>query len=208
MRILIVDDHEIVFSGIKLIIQNAGEKYTLFNCYDGNECIELVTKQDFDLLIVDVNLPDTDTLQLVQLLKIRNPKLKILIFSMSPVEMYAKRFLKLGVFGYLSKQSTSEEFLSAVRSILNGKKYISDEVGQLLVDDVIEGKNNDVFSKLTDRELEVLRLFLKGFTGKEIAKMTNLHTSTIGSHKAKIYQKLNVKNLLELKELARLNNFE
>jgi two-component system invasion response regulator UvrY len=208
MRILIVDDHEIVFSGIKLIIQNAGEKYTLCNCYNGDECVALIKKQEFDLIIMDVNLPDTDTLQLIQLLKIRNPKVKILVFSMSPIEMYAKRFLKLGAFGYLSKQSTSEEFLLAVRTVLNGKKYISDDVAQILADDVAEGRSDNVFSRLTDRELEVLRLFLKGYSGKEIATMTNLHPSTIGSHKSNIFEKLNVKNLIELKELARLYNFE
>ncbi len=174
-NILVVDDHEIVFSGIKLIIQNADENFNMVNCYNGDECFELIQKQTYDLIIMDVNLPDTDTLQLFQLLMVRNPELKILIFSMSPIEMYAKRFLKLGAYGYLSKQSCSEEFLKAVRTIIRGKKYISGDVAQILADDVIHGRDGNVFAKLTDREIEIMGYLLKGLGGKEISKLTNLH---------------------------------
>ncbi|HMR90010.1 MAG TPA: response regulator transcription factor [Saprospiraceae bacterium] len=206
-NILIVDDHEIIFSGIKLIVQNASEKYTLTNCYNGDECFDLVQKNNYDLLIMDVNLPDTDTLQLFQLLLVRNPKIKILIFSMSPIEMYAKRFLKLGAYGYLSKESCSDEFLKAVRTILTGKKYISSDVAQILAEDVIHGRDGNVFEKLTDREIEIMGYLLKGLGGKEISKITNLHTSTIGTHKLHIYEKLGVSNVIELKELAVLYKY-
>lgn len=207
INILVVDDHEIVFSGVKLIAQNAGENYDMQHCFNGDECIDLIQKNDFDLIIMDVNLPDTDTLQLFHLLMVRNPKLKILIFSMSPIEMYAKRFLKLGAFGYLSKQSNSNEFLKSVKTVLEGKKYISSDVAQILAEDVIHGRDGDLFAKLTDREIEIMGYLLKGLGGREISKITNLHSSTIGTHKSRIYEKLGVHNIVALKELVALYKF-
>lgn len=206
--ILVVDDHQIVFNGIKLIVQNSREQYHLEHCYNGDEACDLIKHANYDLVILDVNLPDTDTLQLVQLLLVLKPKLKILIFSMSPLEMYAKRFLKLGTFGYLSKQSSSEEFLRAVKQVLNGEKYISKEVAVILSEDLIYGREENVFAKLTDREIEIMGYLLKGLGGTAISKITNLHTSTIGTHKNHIYEKLGVNNIIELKELAQLHKYK
>lgn len=205
--ILIVDDHQIVFNGIKLIIQNSSDHYILEHCYNGDEAFDFIKNKCYDLVILDVNLPDTDTLQLVQLLLVLKPKLKILIFSMSPLEMYAKRFLKLGAFGYLSKQTTSEEFLRAVKQVLNGEKYISKEVAALLSEDIIHRRYENVFSKLTDREIEIMNYLIKGMGGTTISKLTNLHTSTIGTHKNHILEKLGVNNIIELKELAQLHKY-
>lgn len=206
--ILVVDDHQIVFNGIKLIIQNSKEHYALEHCYNGDEAYDLIKNTNYDLVILDVNLPDTDTLQLVQLLLVLKPTLKILIFSMSPIEMYAKRFLKLGVFGYLSKQASSEEFLKAVKQVLKGDKYISNEVATILSEDLIHGRNENVFAKLSDREIEIMGYLLKGMGGTAISKITNLHTSTIGTHKNHIYEKLGVNNVIELKELAQLHKYQ
>ena len=206
-NILIVDDHEIVYNGVKLLVQNAGENYNMSHCFNGDDCFDLVQKNNYDLIIMDVNLPDTDTIQLFHLLLVRNPKLKILIFSMSPIEMYAKRFLKLGAYGYLSKQSNSDEFLKAVRMILGGKKYISGDVAQILAEDVLHGRDGDLFAKLTDREIEIMGYLLKGMGGREISHLTKLHTSTIGTHKFRIYTKLGVRNIVELKEMVALYKF-
>jgi two-component system invasion response regulator UvrY len=205
--ILVVDDHQIVYNGIKLIVQNSSEQYILEHCYNGDEAYDLIRNNNYDLVILDVNLPDTDTLQLVQLLLVLKPKLRILIFSMSPLEMYAKRFLKLGTYGYLSKQSNSDVFLSAVKQVLNGEKYISKEVATILSEDLIHGRNEDVFSKLSDREIEIMGYLLKGMGGTAISKITNLHTSTIGTHKNHIFEKLGVNNVIELKELAQLHKY-
>lgn len=205
--ILVEDDHQIVFNGIKLIFQNSKEQYALEHCHNGDEAYALIRNSTYDLVILDVNLPDTDTLQLVQLLLVLKPKLKILIFSMSPIEMYARRFLKLGAFGYLSKQSNSEELLKAVRQVLNGEKYISKEVASILSEDLIFGRHLDVFSKLSDREIEIMGYILKGLGGTAISKITNLHTSTIGTHKIRIFEKLGVTNVIELKELAVLHKY-
>lgn len=205
--ILVVDDHQIVFNGIKLIIQNSREPYLLEHCYNGDEAYSLIKDTHYDLIILDVNLPDTDTLQWVHLILLLKPKQKILIFSMSSIEMYAKRFLKQGVYGYLSKQTSSEEFLKAVKQVLQGDKYISKEVASILSEDLIYGRKENVFSKLSDREMEIMAYLLKGMGGTSISKRTNLHTSTIGTHKNRIFEKLGVSNVIELKELAQLYGF-
>lgn len=116
--ILIVDDHQIVYSGIQLMFTVHKMDFELQNCKNGDRCIEMLRNRAFDLIILDVNLPDTDTFQLIGLIMNIYPAQKILIFSMSSEEMYAKRFLKLGALGFISKQESNDEFLYAIQTVL------------------------------------------------------------------------------------------
>ena len=208
-KILIVDDHQIVYSGIQLIMQTAGEMYEYANSKNGTDCINILKKNHFDLVILDVNLPDTDTYQLIGLILLAHPKQKILMFSMSSEEMYAKRFLKLGARGFISKQTSNEEFIHAVSTVLNGEIYVSAFLSKLFTQDVIRGNNaNNAFDTLTAREFEIMSYFLSGRGSKEICNVTHLHSSTIGTYKFRIFEKLGVKNLLELQEVAQLNGIK
>lgn len=174
-------------------------------CINGDECIELARKESFDLIILDVNLPDTDTYQLIHLLFNVNPSQKILMFSMSPEEMYAKRFLQLGVSGFVSKQASNEELIGAIEKVLSGERYLSDKMIELMTNDALTGQVGSVFDKLSKREFEIMTYFLNGYGSKEIANLTNLHSSTIGTYKFKIFNKINIKNILELQELATIH---
>ena len=160
----------------------------------------------YELIILDVNLPDTDTFLLIDQIKHIVHDQKILMFSMSSEEMYSKRFLKLGVMGFISKQASNDEFISAVNTVLKGNIYISPHMSKILASDIISGASNrSVFETLTENEFKIMSYFLKGIGSKEISNMTNLHSSTIGTYKFKIFKKLNVKNILELQELAKFH---
>lgn len=208
-KILVVDDQQIVFSGIQSIMQAAGLHYDFMSCKNGNDCIDILKKQHFELIIMDVNLPDTDTYQLIGLLLMAKPKLKILMFSMSSEELYAKRFLKLGALGFVSKQASNEDFITAVSIVLKGETYVSAFLSKLFTQDVIKGnKSNNGFDKLTAREFEIMSYFLDGRVSKEICNVTHLHSSTVGTYKFRIFEKLGVRNLLELQEMAHMHGIK
>jgi DNA-binding NarL/FixJ family response regulator len=203
--ILVIDDHQIVFSGIQLIFHTSNLEFELQNCKNGDDAIDILRKTTFDLIIMDVNLPDTDTFQLLHLILGMHPDQKVLVFSMSSEEMYAKRFLKLGAMGYLSKHESNEEFVKAVHVVLNGERYLSKYMVKAMTNDALRGLTGNVFEKLSAREFEIMTYFLRGHGSKEVSNITQLHSSTIGTYKFKIFYKLGVKNVLELQELARVH---
>ena len=204
IRILVADVFQIVASGINQIFLTSGLEYDIKSCTTGHDCIKFLERYSFDLIILDVNLPDTDTYQVVNLILTRWPHQKILIYSMSPEKVYAKRFLQLGVNGYLSKYSPNEELLLAIKTVLKGEKYLSTNVLNILLNEVIKGHSMNPFEKLSPREFEIMSYFLSGLASKEVADLTNLHSSTIGTYKFKIFEKLGISNILELHEIAKV----
>lgn len=206
-RFLLVDDHNIVYQGLKLAMAGQINLATFDNCYTGDECLEILKDHSYDLIILDVNLPETDTQNLLGLILHKNPDQKVLIFSMSPEEIYAKRFLKLGAIGFLSKDAKPEEVILAIQTVLKGKRYISLKTAQLMSEDMLNKRSENAFDKLTEREIELLKHMMKGKNGKEISELLHLHQSTVGTHKVNIYNKLGVQNFVELTELAKANGF-
>ena len=147
-------------------------------------------------------MPKSDTLGLVEFINREYPAVNVLIFSMSAEQVYAKRYFKAGAKGYLSKDADLDEIKKAISLILNGRKYISDSLVEMLADAAkIEAVNNP-FERLTQREFEVAQLLLKGQSVTEISQSLNLGISTVGTHKARIFVKLGIKNIMEMKELA------
>jgi two-component system, NarL family, invasion response regulator UvrY len=204
--ILIVDDHSIIITGIQMLLQINMPSAKTDEAYSGNMMEEKLKTQNYDLVILDINMPDTDTHNLIHSVLSKYPQLKILIFSMSPEEVYALRFLKLGIYGFLSKDSTKEELLTAIRTILSGQRFFSQKTVQLLSANLLKGKNPDnIFDKLSAREFEIMTHLVKGSSIKEISDTVKLHPSTIGTHKTRIFDKLNVKNIHELTKLAEIH---
>lgn len=201
-NILIVDDHDIVHSGLKVSILKANIAANITKAKNGEEAISFVRSFKFDLIILDVNLPDTDTQSLMKLFINNNSKQKVLIFSMSSEEIYARRFLKLGAKGFVSKTSNMDEVIKAIQVILDGKKYITQKVAELLSDDLIEGNTERNIDDLSDREIEIMHLLVKGLGGKEISNQLHLHPSTTATYKTRLFQKLAVNNVIELKEVV------
>ena len=208
ISILCVDDHDIVFQGLKLSLNNKFNIKTFENCLTGDECLEMLKTNNYDLIILDVNLPDTDSQNLLEIILVKYPNQKVLVFSMSPEEIYAKRFIKNGAYGYLSKDAKPAEVVTAVSTVLMGRKFVSMKVAQLLADDLTNGRINNSIQTLTEREFEIMRYFLGGLRSKDISQLLNLHSSTIGTYKINIFNKLGVNNMMELAKVAKLNGIE
>lgn len=200
-KFLLIDDHLIVRSGIKLLLTDMYKDVEIYEANNGESAIILLKENVYDLVTLDVQMPDTDSFALMQFIKKEYPLAKVLMFSMSPESIFAIRFIKAGAKGFISKSAPLEEMKIAIDKVLNDKKYFSEEIlMELTRGDVSE--NNNLFDLLSPREFEIVQLLLSGKTISHIAADLSLSLSTVGTHKARIFQKLKVTNLLELKALS------
>lgn len=201
-KFLLVDDHTVVRSGIRGLLLEIFSPCEIYEAGNGDEAVEKMKQISFDFIMMDVQMPKTDSLGLVEFINIKYPGTKVLIFSMSPEKIYAKRFLKAGAKGFLSKEASLEEVKKAIGLVLNNRTYISEALAGSLVEDSYSSNPSNPFEKLSAREFEIASLLLSGHTISDISKSLNLQVSTIGTHKARIFEKLSVSNLLELKDLS------
>lgn len=206
-KILIADDHSIVRTGISLLLKEEFMNIEIDECSNGNAVWEKIKVNSYDLAILDINMPGTDSINLLQNIFAFRPDLKVLILTMSKEEIYARIYLELGVKGFINKEADDTEIRKAIMVTLNNKKYLSPEmhVSQRL--ETTKRTPLTLFNKLSPRELEVMTHLLEGKNVSQIAHLLCSHTSTIGTHKAKVLQKLGVTNIIELKEFTQLFNY-
>ena len=207
-RILIADDHSIVRSGLKLVVKEILPWTDIDEASNGNEVISHLKKNPYSLVILDINMPDTDSVSLVCNLLAYQDDIRILIFSVNPEPLFAKRYLKMGVKGYLTKDCDAAEISRAIRAILEGKTWLSRTAKEFLRNETEHDKKENPFEKLSDREMQIAKYMLLGYSYAEIQKILNVHSSTIGTLKARLFGKLNVKSMFDLGALARLYNMD
>jgi two-component system invasion response regulator UvrY len=206
-KILLVDDHSIVRTGLKLLIQDFLPHATIEEAGNGNQALEKLKQKDYDLVVMDVNMPETDSYGTLQTILSLNPYTRVMMFSMNAEEVYAKRYLKMGAMGYLRKDAPNEEIEKAITTVLNNKTYVSPELTQKLLNEMQSKKPvENPFDKLSAREFEIVQHLSQGESVAEISKKLNLHTSTVGTHKARIFEKLKCNNIIELTNLAKAHN--
>ncbi|MBL0182705.1 MAG: response regulator transcription factor [Chitinophagaceae bacterium] len=205
-KFLLVDDHVVVRSGIKTLLSEMYSPAEIHEAMDGETAMVKMKENSYDLVMLDIQMPKTDTLGLMEYVHIKYPTAKVLMFSMSAENIYAKRFMKAGAYGFISKEAPLEEITRAISTILNNKKYISDTLAEKLAEDSFSGKTGNPFNDLSPREFEIVSLLLEGKTVTDISHTLNIQTSTVGTHKARLFDKLGVTNILELKELATTYN--
>lgn len=205
MKILLVDDHSIVRQSLEFIIKSEFPSATSVSAQTGDNCIEEIKKDKFDLVIMDMNLPDTDGITLTEWILDRYPEQKILFFSTSPTALYAKRLFQMGIKGYLNKQASITEIAKALQIVLvQNKQYLDDEFKAILADDFLNKGTTNPIETLSRRELSIAQLLANGKSFDEIAKQLNIEASTIRTYKARIYQKLQVTTLHEFLAKAKL----
>lgn len=204
-KVLIVDDHEIVHVGIEMITINIGIDLKIYSAFTGNQALELLMHHHFDLMILDVNLPDTDGLELINVIFPRYPDIKILVYTSSTEELYSKHFYKKGVYGFVTKTSDKMILLDAIRTILKGSKHISETSKNILIRDYTIDQSRSILETLSEREVEVMKFLIKGYSNKEICKLLHLQPSTLSTYKYRIFDKTNVKNIIDLKLMADKN---
>ena len=200
-KFLLIDDHTVVRSGVKMVLLEIFKPCEIFEASDGTTAVEQLKQRDYDLVIMDIQMPSTDAFGLMEYIRISHADTKVLIFSMSAENIYAKRFLKAGAKGFVSKDSPLDEIKKAITLVLNNKRYISETMIDILADGSSVNTKNP-FQTLSARELEISSLLLSGHTLSAIARSLNIQVSTAGTHKSRMFEKLGVSNVLELKELA------
>jgi two-component system, NarL family, invasion response regulator UvrY len=204
-RILIADDHNIVRTGLSVLIKTEYLNAQIDECSDGNCAWEKMKSTSYDLFVMDINMPATDSVNLLKNIFSIQPELKVLILSMSSEEIYAKKYLQLGALGFINKESDDVEIRKAITTVMNNRKYMSPKLQELINREALEGTSarRSSFENLSARELEVMTHLVEGRNVSEIAETLSIHISTVSTHKANILQKLKVSNVIELTTLVK-----
>lgn len=200
---LLIDDHEVVRTGIGHVLEELFRPCTIHEAKDEATALAKLKEQSFDLIIMDVYMPGTDTFGIMEFIKVRLPEAKVLIFSMSAENIYAPRLIRAGAKGFLSKNTGIQELKKAVETLLAGKMYISTELALQLASGLQQEEPANPFDKLSSKEFEIASLMMEGKSLTEISSILGTSTSTVGTHKARLFKKLNCNNLLELVELGK-----
>jgi two-component system invasion response regulator UvrY len=201
-KILIVDDHEVVRDGVKRVFDKQPGTVTFGEASTVHETLRLVREQDWDVVVLDISLGDRSGLEVLRELKQIRPHLPVLILSMQSGEQFARRALKAGASGYITKDSPRAELVKAVNQVMSGGRYISAAVAENLIFDLERTADRPPHEALSDREFEVLRLIASGKTVSEIAGMLSLSDSTISTYRGRIMEKMRMKTNAELTHYA------
>jgi two-component system, NarL family, invasion response regulator UvrY len=200
-QVLIIEDHDIVTAAVEIVLKENFPRATIQKAGTFQKGVKLLSAAPpKDLIILDVDIPGGESYRMIELLRNIQPKVRILIFTGQEESRHAIRFLKAGANGFLSKMAPLEECATAMKMILNDKKYVSDAVQQMITDSFFNKAPviDDSDLSLSPRENEVLELLMQGKWTKEIANELNLNPTTVSTHKAKIFQKMDVSNIIEL----------
>ncbi len=200
-RILIIDDHPMLRKGLAQLINNEPELKVGAEADNARQAIDAVSKQPFDLALLDISLPDKSGLELIKDLRVLQPDLPVMVFSMHDEMIYAERVLRAGGRGYIMKQEGGETFLAAVRQVLSGQIYVSEKMATRILE-IFSGRQSDntksPVRKLSDREFEVFQLVGQGIGTRAIAERLHLSVKTVEVHRANIKEKLGLKTATEL----------
>jgi two-component system invasion response regulator UvrY len=206
-KFLLIDDNVVVRTGLKVLLKELFPDIEIHETHNGEAVHDKLNDHMYRLIIMDVQTPNTIHFKQIESVISKRPETPVLIFSMCSEAIYGKRFLKAGVKGILSKEAPLDELKKAIHLVLNNKRYVSDELVKVLVDDVYQDKPSNPFSILSTREFEIAALLLNGHTVSDISNRLKIQPTTVATHKARVFDKLNVKNILELKDLAIVYNF-
>ena len=194
IKILIVDDHAVVREGLKQILAATTDMQVAGESKSGNEALQMAQNTSFDLVLLDISMPDRSGLEVLKELRRDDKKLPILMLSMYPEEQYAIRSLKAGANGYLTKESAPEELVAAIRKVSLGGKYISSALAENLACYLDMDTEKSPHQLLSDREYQVMLMIASGKTVSEIGDELNLSVKTISTNRSRALQKMNMKN--------------
>jgi len=206
IRILIADDHAIFREGLRQILEDVDGIEVADEAADGQEVLDKVSKNDYDLVVLDIAMPGLHGLDALKLLKSQKPKLPVLVLSMYPEEQYAVRAIKAGASGYITKASASEELIDAIYKVSKGGRYISASITERLLFDLEPEFEGPAHERLSNREYQILCMIARGKTVSEIADDLFLSVKTVSTHRVHILEKMKMKNNAELTNYALKNN--
>lgn len=199
IRVLLVDDHDLVREGLSQIIQTTTDMVVVGEAANGQNAMTLLRKQSFDIVLMDIALPGQNGLHWLKLIKIEQPRLPVLMLTMYDEQQYAVRCMRAGAAGYLTKRHASTELLTAIRRIAVGQKYITPTVGIELAKALERhSRPSSVMELLSDRELEVLLLLTDGHSVSDIASQLTLSVKTVSTYRSRLLEKLHMNSNAEL----------
>ena len=202
MNILIVDDHPIVRHGLRLLLETRGAAKRVGEAADAAEAMERLREGGWEVMVLDIDLPDRSGLEVLRDAKARWPTLPVLILSIHPENMLAVRLLKSGAAGYLNKDSAPAELVEAVRRVAAGGRYISAAMAQLLAEQIGTDPAREPHERLSEREYQVFRLLAAGTTVGAIAEQLHLSVNTVSTYRSRVLEKLGAANNAELMRYA------
>lgn len=205
IRVLIADDHAILRRGLADIISESDDMQVCAEAETGAQAVRLAREHPVDVVLLDITMPDRNGLDTLKQLKKEKPKLAVLMLSMHPEEIYALRSIKAGASGYLNKASAPALLVNAIRQVASGRRYISPAVAEALAMSLSGESNAAAHAILSDREYETMRLIASGKTLSEIATEMSLSPKTVSVYRARLLDKMNLKNNSELTHYALKN---
>jgi two-component system invasion response regulator UvrY len=198
MKILIIDDHEVVRRGVQQILEENFLYVEVGEADTAQKGIAAVRQEPWDLAIVDVSLPDQSGLELLCELHSTAPQLPLMVLSLHPEEQYAVRAFRAGAKAYLTKHTAPEELARAVKQVLSGRMYITSSIGECMASSLSKGPTGSEHYPLSEREFEVLVLLAQGKSVKHIAQSLTLSIKTVSTYRARLLDKLQLTTTAEL----------
>jgi len=197
-RILLVDDHAVVRQGIRRLLMDYGVASDVVEAQTGAEALAAIERHVFDVVLLDISLPDMNGVEVLKRAKRRAPRLPVLMFSMYREDQYAVRALKAGASGYLSKTVDAAQMMSAIVQVATGRKYVSPAMAEALADYVLVDSEQLPHEKLSDREYQTLCMLASGQRLTDIAHKLSLSVKTVSVYRARLLEKMNLCNNAEL----------
>jgi DNA-binding NarL/FixJ family response regulator len=198
VKIIVVDDHAVVRRGLIQILKSMQEINSVSEASSGNELIELLKEDEYDVVVLDISMPGKSGLDVLKEIKAIKQNISVLILSIHPEEQYAVRALKAGASGYITKDSAPEELVTAVKRIMEGRKYISQSLAEKLAGSYDITSPKLPHEILSDREFEVFKMIASGNTVSNIAESLFLSAKTISTYQSRIYEKTGLKSRSEI----------
>jgi len=206
VNIIIVDDHPIVRQGLKQILSEEPDMAVFGESQNSQEVLELIRKQDWDIVVLDISMPGRGGLDVLKEIKHERPKLPVLILSIHPEDQYAVRALKAGASGYLTKESAPEALVRAIRKILRGGKYVSSTLAEKLAYNLEAETEKPLHETLSDREYQVMLMIAQGKTTNAIAEEMALSIKTVSTYRARILEKMKMTTIADITYYVIKNN--
>lgn len=208
MKVLIVDDHPVVRRGVRQILVDEFDDCQVVEAHNARELMQLVSEQEWDIVLLDISLPDRNGLDVLKDLRVEYPELPVVILSIHPEDQFAVRVLRAGGVGYVTKESASEELTTAIRMGLKGQRYLSPVLARrLALESLANSPEVPLPVTLSDREIQVLCLIAEGKTLTEMAESLSLSVKTVSTYRARLMEKVQAENNADLIHFAIANGY-
>lgn len=198
IKVLVADDHKIFRAGVKRLIEESADIEVAGEACDGFDALAKLRKEEWDVVLLDINMPNKSGLDIVRQMKQEKPKLPILILSMYPEEQYAVRALKAGAAGYLTKDSESEELIAAIRKVVKGGRYATPALLEKLLFELDGERDVPKHHALSAREYQIFEQIIQGKALTEIAEAMTISVKTVSTYRTRVLEKMNMENNAEL----------